>query len=165
MTTIFIHVGLEIEEAQKYWCECANALIKIENMLIKTNENECTSEKLEGKMPNYSNFLRTFGEIAIVNNSGLKIKGKLRDRGIQAMFVEYADNHAGNVYRFVNMKTKKIILSRDVTWLNKLYGDMYKQNDIAKKYNFEDIQNTDTFIEIETENEKPKSIPREIRNL
>ena len=30
------------------------------------------------------------------------------------MFIGYVDNHVGNVYRFVNLKTKKITLSRDV---------------------------------------------------
>ena len=35
----------------------------------------------------------------------------------------YADKHAGNVYRFVNPITNRIILSRDVKWLSKRYGE------------------------------------------
>ena len=34
------------------------------------------------------------------------------------MFVGCADHHAGDVYRFFNIQTKKVILSRDVKWLN-----------------------------------------------
>ena len=30
----------------------------------------------------------------------------------------YADDHAGDVYRFMNVQTKRIILSRDANWLN-----------------------------------------------
>ena len=29
------------------------------------------------------------------------------------MFVGYADDHAGDVYRFTNVQTNRIILSRD----------------------------------------------------
>ena len=94
-----LEIGLKIEEAQKSYCECANTLIKIENMLIKTNANECASDKLEGRMPNYSHFPRTFGEMAVV-----------KDRGIHAIFIGYAENYAEIVYTFINMKTKKIIL-------------------------------------------------------
>ena len=35
----------------------------------------------------------------------------------------YADKHAGNVYHFVNPNTNRIILSRDVKWLSKRYGE------------------------------------------
>ena len=153
MRTTFIHAGLELEEAQKYWCEYANIFIKIENILSKMNESSCACKKLEGRMPSYSHNLRTFGEIAIVKDNGLKIKGKLKDRGMKAMFVGYADNHAGNVYRFVNLKTKRVILSRDITWMNKLYGDIYGQRDVGKRYNLKDNTSEDKFIEIETEGE------------
>jgi len=37
--------------------------------------------------------------------------------------VGYANKHAGNVYRFVNPNTNRIILSRDVKWLSKRYGE------------------------------------------
>ena len=67
------------------------------------------------------------------------------------MFVGYADNHAGNVYRFVNLKTKKIILSRDITWMNILYGEIYEKNDVERRYNLKNNTSEDTFIEIETE--------------
>ena len=34
------------------------------------------------------------------------------------MFVGYADDHSGDVYRFLNIHTKRIIMSRDARWLN-----------------------------------------------
>ena len=131
------------------------------------NESTCACEKLEGKIPSYSHNLQTFGEIAIVKDNGLKIKGKLKDRGMKAMFVGYADNHTGHVYRFMNLKTKKFHLSQDITWMNKLYGDIYRQKNVGERYNLKDNTSEDKFIEIETEGEtqKPRSIPREVRNL
>ena len=34
------------------------------------------------------------------------------------MFVGYADDHSRDVYRFLNICTKRIIMSRDARWLN-----------------------------------------------
>ena len=83
------------------------------------------------------------------------------------MFVGYVDNHTGNVHRFVSLKAKKIILSGDTTWMNKLYGDIYKQKDAGIRYNLENNTSEDRFIEVETEGEsqEPRSIPREFGNL
>jgi len=42
---------------------------------------------------------------------------------MKAIFVGYANKHAGNVYRFINPNTNKIILSPDMKWLERKYGD------------------------------------------
>ena len=91
----------------------------------------------------------------------------MKDRGANAIFVGYADKHAGEKYRFVNLKTKKIILSRDITWMNKLYGDICKQKDVGIRYNLKKNISEDVFIEVDTEGEtrEPKYIPRKARNL
>ena len=110
-------------------------------------------------MPPYSQNLRIFGEMAILKDNGKKMKGKLKDRGLMAMFVVYVDNHANNVYRFINLKTKKIVMSRDVTWLGKLYGDLYDLNNVQNEQNMDKEQATDTYVEIDIEEEKVKKIP------
>ena len=38
------------------------------------------------------------------------------------MFVGYAEDHSGNVFRMYDMGTKGIKKTRDVLWLNKTYG-------------------------------------------
>jgi len=53
----------------------------------------------------------------------LQPTNKSSDKGLKAIFVGYADKHAGNVCRFVNPTTNQIILSRDVKWLSKRYGE------------------------------------------
>ena len=58
--------------------------------------------------------LRIFGEIGVTARLDRKMSGKLDDKGNVCMMVGYAENHAGDVYRMLNLKTKKICLSRDI---------------------------------------------------
>ena len=61
-------------------------------------------------------------EIVVYGDQGICLTKYKEQTGI---FVGYADDHAGKVYRFINVQTKKIILSRDVQWLN-LFWKQYK---------------------------------------
>ena len=38
------------------------------------------------------------------------------------MFVGYADEHSGDVYRFLNVKSKRTIMRRDARWLNIMWN-------------------------------------------
>ena len=79
-------------------------------------------------------FLRSFGEIAVIAISdGKKMRSKLDTRGRTGIFVGYADDHAGNVYRFINIQMKKIILRRDIQWLNSFWKEYKKRKDDSKK--------------------------------
>ena len=69
----------------------------------------------------YTQHLQVFGKLAIVKV--LNPTNKLSDKGMKAIFVGYAEKHAGNVYRFINPNTYRIILSRDVKWFERKYGD------------------------------------------
>ena len=79
-------------------------------------------------------YLRSFGEMAVIAISdGKKMRSKLDTRGRTGIFVGYADDHAGNVYRFINIQTRKIILSRDIQWLNSFWKEYKKRKDDSKK--------------------------------
>ena len=54
-------------------------------------------------------------------------------RGRTGIFVGYADDHAGNVYRFINIQMKRIILSRDIQWLNSFWKEYRKIKGDSKK--------------------------------
>ena len=69
------------------------------------------------------NFHR-FGEIAIATKTK-KLKGKLEDRGDTIYFVGYADNHAADVFRMVNIRTNKVSKTRDITFTGKMYGEIF----------------------------------------
>jgi hypothetical protein len=69
--------------------------------------------------------LKRFGKMCVPTTKN-KIQGKLIDKGTVCVFVGYAVNHADDVYRLLNPKTKSINKSRNVVWLNKRYGAWIK---------------------------------------
>ena len=55
-------------------------------------------------------YLRSFAEIAVVAiHEGEKIRSKLDTRGKTCMFVGYVDDHAGDVYSFLNVKPRGLL--------------------------------------------------------
>ena len=49
------------------------------------------------------------------------------------MFVGYADDHSGDVYRFLNIHTKRIIMWRDLRWLNIIWKHYRRKSIYARK--------------------------------
>ena len=79
-------------------------------------------------------YMRTFGEMAVIAiHEGKKMRSKLDDRGKTCMFVGYADDHSRDVYRFLNIYTKRIIISRDVRWLNIIWKNYRRKSIDARK--------------------------------
>ena len=70
--------------------------------------------------------MRIFGEIGIMKKTGML--SKVDNKGVDGLFVGYAENHSGEVYRMLNLVTHKISLTRDVRWLNINYKK-YMQNE------------------------------------
>ena len=61
-------------------------------------------------MKKYMKYMRTFGEMAVVAiHERKKMRSKLDNRGKTSMFVGYADDHAGDVYRFLNIHRKELL--------------------------------------------------------
>ena len=52
------------------------------------------------------------------------------------MFVGYAHDHSGNACRFLNVHTKRIIMSRDARWLNIIWKH-YRMNCIYARQQVE----------------------------
>ena len=79
-------------------------------------------------------YMRTFGEMAVVAiHEGKKMRSKLDNRGKTCMFVGYAEDHAEDVYRFLNIHTKRIIMSRDVRWFNIIWKHYRMKSIYARK--------------------------------
>ena len=49
------------------------------------------------------------------------------------MFVGYAEDHTKDIYRFLNIHTRRIILSRDVRWLNIIWKQYKKKSIYARR--------------------------------
>ena len=87
------------------------------------------------------------------------MRGKLENHGRTCVFVGYADKHAGDVYRMLNLKTNKIIMSRDILWLNKTFGEYFeikKTHMIVIDNDDEDDDEENRENENEEENENPQ---------
>ena len=63
------------------------------------------------------------------------MRSKLDNRGktCSPMFVGYADDHSGDVHRFLNIQTKRNIMSRDATWLNTIWKHYRMKSIYARK--------------------------------
>ena len=66
-------------------------------------------------------------------HEGKKMRSKLDNRGKTCMFVGYAEDHAGDVFRFLNIHTKRIIMSRDVRWSNIIWRHYRIKSIYARK--------------------------------
>jgi len=76
----------------------------MENLAAKIEEDPpfCQFYKRD---PVFLGSLRVFGEIAVVNDAQ-KLHSKLANRGKHCMFVGYMNDHAGNTFKLLNLKTQ-----------------------------------------------------------
>ena len=127
---------------EKFWAQCARLATQLENVIVKQNQQTSASMMFHGNEPNWVHHLRTFGEIGIVKDDKQPIKGKLKNRGFPAMFIGYPDNHAENVFQFINLDKQSVITSRNVTWINKCYGDFREipQEELDGVFEIEDLE-------------------------
>ena len=83
-------------------------------------------------MTDYSKHLSTFGEMGVVCSIA-PVKAKLEDQEKMCMFLCYAQNHTSGTYRMLNLRTKYIILRRDIIWLKKTYGQYVPRKEIPRR--------------------------------
>ena len=104
----------------KLWMEAAATATKLDTIMNEKGQKS-PYQQFYNEHPPFEKHLRTFGEVGIMTlKPGSSIKSKLGDRGIKCLFLGYAANHAGNVYRVLNLETKMVMISRDVKWLKTL---------------------------------------------
>jgi hypothetical protein len=102
------------------WAEAANKATFDDGFLVKRRGDKPAYDKFFGKSSNLVPFMRCFGEMAVLTSKSV-IAGKSHNKGVEAMFVGYAKDHAPGVYRFYCFETKSIRESRDWRFLNQLY--------------------------------------------
>ena len=129
---MLIQAGLEAKYKEEFWCEVISTATKPDNIMVRPDRTKPPHALFYGEDAKYTRSLRTFGEMAVVAiHEGKKMRSKLDNRGKTCMFVGYADDHTKAVYRFLNIHTKRIILSRDVRWLNVMWK-RYKKKSIYR---------------------------------
>ena len=123
---MLIQAGIESKHNGEFWCEVISTATKLDTKPPHT--------LFYGEDAKYTRSLRTFGEMAVIAiHEDKKMRSKLDDRGKTCMFVGYADDHTKDVYRFLNIHTRRIILSRDVRWLNIIWKQYKKKSNYARR--------------------------------
>ena len=150
--------GFSQQDKRKFWCEVISTATKLDNIMVKKERTNPPFTLFYNDEAKYMKFLRSFGEMAVIAISdGKKMRSKLDTRGRTGIFVGYADDHAENVHRFINIQTKKIILSRDIKWLNSFWKEYKKRKDDSKKLVDEFYSHDeDDQTQEERESEEPK---------
>ena len=131
---MMIQADFSQQDKRKFWCKVISPATKLDNIMVRKERTKPPHTLFYNEEARYKKYLRSFGEMAVIAISDWKkMRSKLDTRGRTGIFVGYADDHAGNVYRFINIQTKKIILSRDVQWLNTFWKQYKKRKDDSKK--------------------------------
>lgn len=129
LRAMMISAGFEEARRNELWTEAAATVTKISNVLVSKGDEMCSYQKFYGSKPDFIKHMRIFGELGVVTQDpGSKIKAKLKDRGVLCMFLGYAKDHAGGVYRMLNLQTRKVWLTRDVYWTRKMYAHKTKKS-------------------------------------
>ena len=116
--------GFSQQDKRKFWCEVISTATKLDNIMVRKERTKPPITLFYNDAPKNMAFLRSFGEMVVISISdGNKMRSKLDTRERTGIFVGYADDHAGNVYRFINIQTNQIILSRDIQWLNSFWKE------------------------------------------
>ena len=92
--------GFSQQDKRKFRCEVISTATKLDNIMVRKERTKPPYTLFYNDEPKYKKYLRSFGEMAVMAISdGKKMRSKLDTRGRTGIFVGYADDHAGNVYR------------------------------------------------------------------
>ena len=101
---MMLTAGSSQQDKRKIWCEVISTAPKLDNIMVRKERTKPPYTLFYNDEPKYKKYLRPFGEMAVIAISdGMKMRSKLDTRGKTGIFVGYADDHAGNVYRFINI--------------------------------------------------------------
>ena len=150
--------GFDKRLREYLWAECASTATMLQNSIIKKKGEKSAYEEYYGRKNKVLHHLRTFGETGVVKDNKKKMHSKLENRGIVCLFLGYAADHPEDTYRMLNLETKKVIITRDVKWLNKMH------NKISKEKRIVTIQNEDPESSGEEETKRKNNHGNKIMN-
>ena len=131
---ILIQAGINSKEKGEFWCEVICTATNLDNIMVRPDRTKPPYTLFYNTDAKFMKDWRSFGEMAVVAiHEGKKMRSKLDNRWKTCMFVGYGDDHSQDVYRFLNIKTKMIIMSRDARWLNIIWKHYRMQSICARK--------------------------------
>ena len=104
---MMIEAGFSQQHKRKFWCEVISTATKLDNIMVRKERTKLPYTLFYNEKPKYKKPLVSFGELDVIAISdGKKMRSKLDTRDRTEIFVGYADDPAGNVYRFINIQMK-----------------------------------------------------------
>ena len=152
-------VAANIPENRRYMFtrEACTTATKLDGLTVVKykGEKKTRDEHWGQEMPTYVKKMIPWGWAGAVKTK-LTHSAKLKNRGTIMMFVGYPDNHAGDSYRMYNEKTKKVVTTRDILWLNRMfynkegkpYHEVDEDEDEEEEYDISDSESEDGDDEI-----------------
>ena len=109
--------GIKKPLRKKIWSEAVNTAIALDGILVNPGETSSLYQKFFGNGYNAIIYdTKTSGQLCVVTDR-TGIKNKLDDRRKLCYWMGYTRDHSAGTHRMYNHVTKRIILSRDVTFL------------------------------------------------
>jgi hypothetical protein len=95
---------------EQLWAHTVHLATLLDIILAENRKYNSPCELWYNKIPPWSSYLRTFGEIGVIQDGALgKIKSKLTNRGFPAMLIGYPQNHSNDVFHFMVLNKRSII--------------------------------------------------------
>jgi hypothetical protein len=114
--------NLPLDKRYKLYREAFSTATLLDGLISVTIDGETKSryQHWGGENPKFAMSLRTWGEAGTVKLKTLATP-KIADRGVQCMFIGYADHHDGDCYRMWDPRTQRVHVTRDVIWLKRMF--------------------------------------------
>jgi hypothetical protein len=101
---------------------CKHATMLDGLVVIKLGDATATRyEHQFGKIPPFAKHLHTWGEAGVVTIKARHMHPKHASRGVTCLYVGHSPDHPSDTFRMVDMATGRVHITRDVTWLHRMF--------------------------------------------
>jgi len=156
--------NIPVDHRKLFWREAFQTSTYLDGLILVEVDGVIKTrfEYFEGELPKFSKYLRTWGEAGVVKLKSPHLP-KIYNRGKTCMFIGYSLNHAGDTYRMWDPDSKRVHLSRDIVWLNKMFfkkltGWITTDTEVTKNLNTKHIDEVEDEVEIVFEDDSQEDI-------
>jgi len=115
--SMMLDAKLTDESQGKLWAEAVYTMTRVHNGTVTAAHGKKSHDEVfYGTKPQLYNHMVEWGRLGYVKLQGGK-RAKLTEKSTKCMCLGYAENHSGDTYRVYNLSTKRVMLTRDVKWM------------------------------------------------
>ena len=146
------------EHRYKLFREVFKTATLLDGLVVTTIDGKKQSryEHYYGKLPKFARALRVWGEAGVVKTKK-KGESKLQDKGTTCMMAGYSGRHDAGTYRMYDAKTSRILISKDIRWLKRMYFKKASKVGKGDKYGSETAELSDASTTSNTDHEDETS--------